>query len=271
MRAIARRIDANESTKCRSGRALVRTVCGRDRRGGEMPQPFADDERVAAEDDAGVVVPAWKGSSFEVVEPELTLQLLVGALGPPPLLDDADDLLLAHATRQRREVVLGGLGLTIAPFHDEPDVLTTHRWDRTKEPSLRKHFLDLVKNELIQVRRRRNEKRRMKAEEGFQREDLSPYTSSAEAILLEREERQQREDRADRRRDKAKRMVAELHRRVARHPAAAKVLEAWGDGAAKPEELAAKVGMTTGEVYEAKKVIKYHAEAIRDEEGDVDE
>jgi hypothetical protein len=150
-------------------------------------------------------------------------------------------------------------------------LLDTHRWDPTKQPSIRNHFLGLVKNELIQVRRRRNEKKRRKAEDGFQREDLSPYTSSAEAILLEREERQQREDGADRRRDKAKRMVAELRRRVAHHAAAAKVLEAWGDGSAKPAELAEKVGMTVDEVYLAKQVIHRHAEAIRDEEGDVDE
>src|SRR3990167_2879389 len=39
-REMARRIDANESSKWRSGRALVRTTAGRHRRGGEYAAAF---------------------------------------------------------------------------------------------------------------------------------------------------------------------------------------------------------------------------------------
>ncbi len=56
---MARRIVMNESTKWRSGREAERTgftlPFGR---GGGMPQPFGEHERVAAQDDRDVMVPA---------------------------------------------------------------------------------------------------------------------------------------------------------------------------------------------------------------------
>jgi hypothetical protein len=55
------------SWKCRSGRELLRDVFQRfSGRGGEMPHTFSDDERVAAEDDGDVVVPAGKSSAFVI-------------------------------------------------------------------------------------------------------------------------------------------------------------------------------------------------------------
>jgi hypothetical protein len=73
---MARRAVANESAKCRSGRALERVVSvGASSRGGKTPHAFGDDERVAAEDDGDVVMPADEGASLEVIEPELPLHL----------------------------------------------------------------------------------------------------------------------------------------------------------------------------------------------------
>ena len=72
-------------------------------RGGEMPHALSDDEGVAAEGDRDVMVPAREAASLEVVEAQLALHLLVDALGAVALLEQADDLLLAHRASQGRE------------------------------------------------------------------------------------------------------------------------------------------------------------------------
>jgi hypothetical protein len=54
-----------------------------------MPHAFGDDERVAAKGDGDVVVPARKATALVVVEPELSLQILVDALGSPTLTGSA--------------------------------------------------------------------------------------------------------------------------------------------------------------------------------------
>ncbi len=75
---MAMHVVANESSKCRSGRAIGRVVLtGASGRGGEMPHTFGDDERVAAEDDGDVMVPAGEGATLEVIETELAFQLFV--------------------------------------------------------------------------------------------------------------------------------------------------------------------------------------------------
>src|SRR6266568_9341656 len=89
-------------------------------RGGRTPHAFSDDERVAAEGDGDVVVPAREASSFEVVEPELALQIFVNTLSAPSLHDEPDELSLGDALGQGREKVVGGLFLTIAPLDEEP-------------------------------------------------------------------------------------------------------------------------------------------------------
>jgi hypothetical protein len=61
-----------------------------------MPQPLAEDERVAAEDDGDVVIPAAKRPRFVVVEPELALEVLVDPLGAPALFGDPHELLAAR-------------------------------------------------------------------------------------------------------------------------------------------------------------------------------
>src|SRR5690349_20510933 len=98
----------SESAKWRSGREGERTrgtlPSGR---GGKSPRPLRHQKGVAAQDDRDVMVPAGEAAAFEVVEAELALELLVNPLCLVPLLDEPHDLLLGHATRQRRERELG--------------------------------------------------------------------------------------------------------------------------------------------------------------------
>lgn len=72
-------------------------------RGGKRTQSFGYDERVAAQHDGDVMVPAGERAALEVVEPELALELLVSALGLPTLLDGANDLPLAQSPAKRRQ------------------------------------------------------------------------------------------------------------------------------------------------------------------------
>jgi len=83
----------NESAKWRSGLDLVRTsLTSPSGRGGKSEDPLGGDEGVAAQRYRDVVVPAREAASFEVVEAQLALEVFVGALGPIPLLDEADHL-----------------------------------------------------------------------------------------------------------------------------------------------------------------------------------
>jgi len=65
-----------------------------------MPRAFGDDERVAAQDDGDMVMPAGEASPLEVVETELALEVFVRAFGSPALHDDADELLSADGWRR---------------------------------------------------------------------------------------------------------------------------------------------------------------------------
>ena len=72
-----------ESTKCRSGLDRDRAVLSLpSRHGGKTPHTFSNDERVAAEYDGDVMVPARKRAAFEVIQAELALEFLVRAPGP---------------------------------------------------------------------------------------------------------------------------------------------------------------------------------------------
>src|SRR5512134_2364171 len=99
-RAIARRTVMKLSWKWRSGRERLRVVfqrpCGR---GGETPRAFGNDERVAAENDRDMVVPAWKPSSLVVIDAELSFEVLIDPLRPPSLHHDSQELSLGHAPR----------------------------------------------------------------------------------------------------------------------------------------------------------------------------
>src|SRR3989442_7870429 len=99
-----------ESSKWRSGRDVDRVVSicafGRGRKSADA---FSDHEGVTAEDDRDVVVPALKRAAFEVVEPELALEIFVHSLGAPALLDDSNDFFFRHPSAQRGEDELGRL------------------------------------------------------------------------------------------------------------------------------------------------------------------
>ena len=93
-----------ESAKWRSGRAAERTgVIFSSGRGGKRPPQGSRDIRIGRQHGGHMMVPPWIGSSFEVIETEFTLHILVGAFGPPPLLGPADQLVQARALGQRRE------------------------------------------------------------------------------------------------------------------------------------------------------------------------
>ena len=58
-----------------------------------MPHALGDEERVAAQSDGDVVVPALEAAAFVVVEAEFALQVLVAAFDAPALHGDADEFL----------------------------------------------------------------------------------------------------------------------------------------------------------------------------------
>src|SRR5579859_939061 len=127
---MASRVVMNESAKWRSGRDRDRTVStGPDGRGGKSADALGDDEIVAAHDDRDVMVPARVGATLEVIEAELTFEVLVHAFRAPAFLEDPYDLLLAHDARQGREHELAGLTLSLGPLGHEPKRLAVGESD----------------------------------------------------------------------------------------------------------------------------------------------
>src|SRR4051794_4158428 len=121
---MARRAVMKLSWKWRSGRERLRVGFIRPSgRGGEMPHAFGDDERVAAKGYRDVVVPTRKATALVVVDPELSLQVLVDALGSPALHDEADELLPGDAVRHGDEEVVGRLWRALAPLDEKPEGL----------------------------------------------------------------------------------------------------------------------------------------------------
>jgi hypothetical protein len=77
-----------ESSTCRSGPKRERVVLTRPwGLAGISSCAFSDEECVACEDTTDMMLPAEARAALEVVEPTLTLEVLVGALGAPSLLD----------------------------------------------------------------------------------------------------------------------------------------------------------------------------------------
>src|SRR5687768_13417923 len=73
-----------------------------------------------------MVVPAAEASALEVVETELTLEVLIEALGAPPFLDQVDELDEGHPL-VRGEVEVTRLVLVVAPFANQPHAIATTR------------------------------------------------------------------------------------------------------------------------------------------------
>jgi hypothetical protein len=122
-RAMASRAVMKLSWKWRSGLERLRVGLSRPsgRGGGETPHTFSNDERVAAQGDRDVVVPAREAAAFVVVQPELALEVFVDALGSPALHHQADELLLGSALWQGDEKVIGRFGLTVSPLNEQPE------------------------------------------------------------------------------------------------------------------------------------------------------
>ena len=110
-----------ESWKWRSGRDRVRTVARRPSGGGKSEGTFAGDERVAAEHDGHVMLPAAVAATFEVIEAELSLQIFEDAFGSPALLECADEMFEWRVLRETGEIKLRWLGATVLPFDHEPN------------------------------------------------------------------------------------------------------------------------------------------------------
>src|SRR3984885_7292101 len=120
---MARRAVMKESSKWRSCRAVERVARTRpSARGGKMPQALAGHERIAAEDDGDVVMPAAKGAALVVIEPELPLEVLVDALGAPAFLGGPHELLSTGRFAQPREGVVSRRLLAVGPLNQEPVV-----------------------------------------------------------------------------------------------------------------------------------------------------
>src|SRR5262245_31845683 len=95
---MARRNVAKDDGKWRSGRegervGRIRPLGCRGAAWKTVARTLGHDERVAAQDDGDVVVPAPEAPTFEVVEPQLALHLFVGFFRVVAFLEQADDLL----------------------------------------------------------------------------------------------------------------------------------------------------------------------------------
>ena len=118
---MARRAVMKESSKWRSCRAFERVARTRpSARGGKMPQALAEDERIAAENDGDMVMPATKGAPFVVIEPELALEVFVHALGAPAFLRDAYEMLSARRPAHARERVVRRRLFVVRPLDQQP-------------------------------------------------------------------------------------------------------------------------------------------------------
>jgi len=99
-RATARRTVMKESRKCRSGRVAVRTVVTMRRfprgsfsgRGGKSPGALATINASKTSTMDTWLVPAAEGAALVVIQPKLSLGVLVHPFGAPPLLDSPNEL-----------------------------------------------------------------------------------------------------------------------------------------------------------------------------------
>jgi hypothetical protein len=93
-------------------------------------------------------MPSSEEASFEVVESELALHVLIDTLCSPALLEQVDDVLAREFCRHGSQMKSGGFGLVVAPFGYEPDMLSLGGIDpiivrrhNTLEGEARREFL----------------------------------------------------------------------------------------------------------------------------------
>ena len=95
-----------------------------------------------------MMMPASKGTSFEMVETQFPFEVFVHTLGPVPLLHQADQGFHRRLLRKRREPELRRRKLAFGLFHQQPDLLVVgaarpmlyHSHATTREPG-RHHSL----------------------------------------------------------------------------------------------------------------------------------
>src|SRR5579864_8261260 len=93
---------------------------------GAMPELLSDQEPVGDRRHGHVMVPPQPATSFEVVKPELVLELRVIFLDPPTRLRPANELHERDARRGGDEPVFCRLGSVRGPFDEQP--LLVRRW-----------------------------------------------------------------------------------------------------------------------------------------------
>ena len=90
-------------------------------------------------------MPAGKAAAFIRVQAQLPLEVLVDALRSPALHHPADELLLRPGPRQGNEEGVGGLGLSVSPFNEQPQrillALRDARGDDSTESKTRRQVL----------------------------------------------------------------------------------------------------------------------------------
>ena len=79
-----------------------------------------DEKRVGEQRERDMMMPSAPGASFEVVETELVLQLLVGVFDPPAILDHPDEVLLRRRLGEIGEEKLRWGGCPDRPLGDQP-------------------------------------------------------------------------------------------------------------------------------------------------------
>ena len=110
----------SESAKCRSGRERdLSAETLPSALGGKAPDAFGNQERKAAQDDRNMVVPTAIAPAFEMVEPELALQVLVNAFGPPALLEQTQKLFSRSVLVDGGDVEFVRCCFTFFPLDDQ--------------------------------------------------------------------------------------------------------------------------------------------------------
>ena len=88
-----------------------------------MPRAFGNDERVAAEYDGDVVMPAREPSAFVMIETEFAFEVFIGPLSAPALHHRSNQFLLRHALWERAQEVVGRFSVIVTPLDQEPQRL----------------------------------------------------------------------------------------------------------------------------------------------------
>ena len=82
--------------------------------------PLGDQEAVGGDAERGVVVKASPAPALVIAKPKLLLEFTIVPLDPPAQFGDIDEIGERRGFGQRREPILGRLGLFVRPFDEQP-------------------------------------------------------------------------------------------------------------------------------------------------------